>query len=203
MRPRASRDGDPERARALAAEEVRVTRGFGAPCALGRALRVAGAVAGDARQAEALLREAVAVLEPSPGRLEHGHALAALGAALARGARDAEARTVLREALGLAHRCGAAALEQAVLDGLRAAGARPRRALLTGPGALTPRERSVCALAAAGRTNREIAEALFISVRTVEFHLSGAYPKLGIGSRRELAAALAAEGESDDLAVVS
>jgi DNA-binding CsgD family transcriptional regulator len=58
------------------------------------------------------------------------------------------------------------------------------------PGLLTPTENRVARSAATGRTNQEIADALFLSVRTVESHLSRAYAKLGVRSRTELAAAL-------------
>ncbi|HEX5911296.1 MAG TPA: helix-turn-helix transcriptional regulator, partial [Thermoleophilaceae bacterium] len=73
---------------------------------------------------------------------------------------------------------------------LRAAGARPRRPVLRGPGALTPAERRVAELAAAGLSNRDIAERLFVTVRTVEYHLANAYKKLGIDGREKLTAAL-------------
>jgi DNA-binding CsgD family transcriptional regulator len=73
---------------------------------------------------------------------------------------------------------------------MTAAGGRPRREAVSGPESLTPSERRVCELAAAGRSNPQIAAELFLSRRTVEFHLRGAFRKLGVGSRDELAAAL-------------
>ncbi len=69
-------------------------------------------------------------------------------------------------------------------------GARPRRRLLTGPGALTPAERRAADLAVAGLLNREIADDLFLTVATVEYHLRNAYRKLGIESRGELSTVL-------------
>jgi DNA-binding CsgD family transcriptional regulator len=69
-------------------------------------------------------------------------------------------------------------------------GARPRRLRFSGAEALTASERRVAQMAAAGRSNREIAAALFVTVRTVENHLAHAYRKLGIGSRRDLPSAL-------------
>jgi DNA-binding NarL/FixJ family response regulator len=101
-----------------------------------------------------------------------------------------DARAPLREALAVADRCGAEPLAQRAHDELNAAGGRPRRAALKGPEALTESERRAVQLAAAGLANREIAAELVVTVRTVEFHLSRAYTKLGIGSRRELGDAL-------------
>ena len=70
------------------------------------------------------------------------------------------------------------------------AGAKPRRTVLTGLEALTASERRVAELAAGGASNKEIAQSLFVTLRTVELHLSNAYNKLQIRSRHELAAAL-------------
>jgi DNA-binding CsgD family transcriptional regulator len=91
----------------------------------------------------------------------------------------------------VADRCGAVAIQDAALAELRATGARPRRRTTTGAGALTPSERRIAELAAGGRQNREIAETLFVTTATVEYHLRNGYRKLGIASRRELATALA------------
>jgi DNA-binding CsgD family transcriptional regulator len=118
--------------------------------------------------------------------IERARAQFALGAALRRAGRPIEARDPLRVAVDLAHRCGATALEEQALTELRATGARPRRRLTSGPGALTPSERRITELAAAGRLNREIAEQLVVTLATVEYHLRNAYRKLGIASRTEL-----------------
>jgi DNA-binding CsgD family transcriptional regulator len=75
-----------------------------------------------------------------------------------------------------------------------AAGARPRREALSGPGALTPAELRTARMAAEGMTDREIAQGLFVSAKTVETHLSHAYAKLGIERRAELSAALSDTG---------
>lgn len=182
--------GETERARELAREEVELSRAFGARRALGIALRAAGLVERGPRGLE-LLREAVATLEESPARLEHARALSDLGAALRRTGKRQAAREPLRRALDLAHRCGTRALETRAWEELRAAGARPRRRDVSGIGALTASERRVAAMAAAGMTNREIAEALFVTLKTVEGHLRSAFLKLDIGSRRELPAILA------------
>ena len=184
-----SRIGDAERARELAAEETALASGFGAPRAHGAALRVAGLVAGGAGGIESL-EAAVAVLEPSEARLEHARTLIELGSALRRTGRRRDARDPLREGLDLAHRCGAVALEERARTELRASGARPRRVQLSGLEALTPSERRIAAMASEGFSNPQIAQALFVSRRTVEMHLTNAYRKLGIESRDELPAAL-------------
>ena len=76
------------------------------------------------------------------------------------------------------------------------AGARPRRRAITGRGALTASELRVAELAAGGLTNKEIAQARFVTLRTVEMHLSNAYRKLEISSRQELGAALSDDERS-------
>ncbi|HXV93787.1 MAG TPA: helix-turn-helix transcriptional regulator, partial [Pseudonocardia sp.] len=96
------------------------------------------------------------------------------------------AREPLRDGLDLASRCGAAAVAGRATDELGAAGARPRNPVRTGVEALSPSERRVAKLAAEGLTNRDIAQALFVTTKTVEVHLSAAYRKLGIGSRAAL-----------------
>ena len=181
--------GDREAALAVAEEEIELARGWGAPRALGVALRAAGVVEGGHAGAERL-REAVDVLSASYARLEHGRALADLGeVALADGDLP-EARALLGEALDLATTCGAGALEERVLAGLRTAGAPAPTAILRGPDALTPSERRVAEMAVDGLSNREIAERLFVTVRTVEHQLQGAHRKLGTDARIRLAEAL-------------
>jgi DNA-binding CsgD family transcriptional regulator len=104
------------------------------------------------------------------------------------------AREPLAQALDIAHRGGAERVAQMAREELRLAGARPRRAALAGPQSLTPAERRVARMAAAEASNREIAQRLFVSLRTVETHLTHAYQKLEISSRDELAGALTPEG---------
>ena len=154
-----------------------------------RALRERGELRGEAGLDD--LEAAVAAVEGSPARLELAKALAAHGRALRHARRPADAREPLRRALELADACGAEALAEDVRTELYAAGARPRTAALSGAGALTASERRVAALAAEGSSNRDIAQALFVTPKTVEVHLSNAYRKLGIRSRRELTGALA------------
>lgn len=181
--------GDADEARRLAAEQLAMCREFGAPTPIGRALRVAGLVA-DGDAAVALLEEAAGVLEQAPGRAERAHALVALGSAFRRAGRRSAARDPLREGLELARACGAAALAEHAHSELTAAGAKPRRLQFSGVDALTASERRVAELAAGGLGNREIAQELFVTVKTVENHLSRAYNKLDITSRGQLAEVL-------------
>jgi DNA-binding NarL/FixJ family response regulator len=169
------------------AEELELARPIGAARPVGVALRAMAHVEDDE---VGLLREAVATLDGSDAQLERARAHADLGAALRRAGEADEAREQLRLAVDIAHRCGAGALEDRALGELRAAGARPRRRATTGAGALTPSERRIAELAASGSQNREIAQALFVTTATVEFHLRNAYRKLGISGRTELGAAL-------------
>jgi DNA-binding CsgD family transcriptional regulator len=189
--------GDDVEARRLAGDELEQARTVGAPRALGIALRAAGLVAESSKQLE-LLRESAAALERSPAVLERARSLTELGAALRRANQRAAAREPLRSALDLALRCDAAPLADHARQELLASGAKPRRDMVTGRDALTPSERRVAEQAAEGLANREIAQVLFVSVRTVEMHLGRVYRKLGIKSRRELAAALRSEPESPE-----
>jgi DNA-binding CsgD family transcriptional regulator len=176
-------------------EDVAVARVQGAPRALAHTLRVAGSLRrGD--QEIALLRESCSLLEDSPAELERAHALVALGAALRRARHRRGAGEPLRLGLDIAARCKAEPLAQRAREELVATGARPRRGALRGPAALTASERRVADLAAEGSSNREIARRLSVTVRTVELHLTHAYAKLGIASRRELRRALALQGSA-------
>jgi ATP/maltotriose-dependent transcriptional regulator MalT len=177
--------GERERARELAQAELDDARTFAAPRALGIALRMAGLAHRGERGLE-LLGESVAALRNCPALLERAHSLAELGAALRRAGRRTDAREPLTEALDLAARCGARPLAGRVREELRATGARPRREWRTGVEALTPSELRVARLAAEGKTNREIAYAQYVTVKTVEGHLARAYGKLGIAGRAEL-----------------
>jgi DNA-binding CsgD family transcriptional regulator len=181
-----------DEARHLAAEEVSFAREFAAGRALGIALRAAGLVAGGETGID-LLREAVEMLERSPAQLELARALTDLGAALRRQGQRAAPREPLRRGLELAHRSGAAPLAERARTELLATGARPRRLVLSGLDSLTASERRVAQLAAEGNTNREIAQALFVTQRTIETHLSHVYRKLAITTRSDLAHALARE----------
>lgn len=175
-----------ERARAMLA----VAEFFGVPGRLGIARRLVGLATGG-EEGIVQLRGAVEALEQSPRRLELARALVDLGAALRRQGRRAAARDPLRRGLDLAQRCGATVLSERAGEELRATGARPRRLVLSGVESLTPSELRVARLAAEGRTNREIAQALFVTGATVETHMGHVFQKLDVKSRDQLAAALA------------
>jgi len=185
----AARLGAQDQAEELAAEDVRLARRFGAPQALGVALRTAGLVArtGDGLEQ---LREAAELLDRAGTRLELARTLTEHGASLRRGGRRRDARDPLRRALDLATRCGALAISRRAREELIAAGAKPRRERISGADALTASELRVAQLAAQGLTNRQIAQALFITMRTVSAHLGQVYSKLDISDRARIASAL-------------
>ena len=182
--------GPCDEARELAAHALSGARSRGVPGEIGIALR-AQALVGDERANVELLRAAVAELERSDMALEHARTLVELGAALRRRGNRSDARQPLAAGLDGAARCGATALAQRARTELQATGARPRRLLVTGRDALTPSERRIAALAAQGRSNRDIAQTLFVTTKTVETHLSRSYRKLDIAGRTELQSALA------------
>lgn len=182
--------GRRDEARRLLAEELELAWPIGAARPIGVALRGMANVA-DGEEKIRLLRDAAEVLDGSDAQLELARVHADLGIALRRSGEADEARERLRLAVDIAHRCGAGALEDLALGELRAAGARPRRRAATGAEALTPSERRIAELAASGSQNREIAQALFVTTATVEFHLRNAYRKLGISGRPGLTEALA------------
>ena len=182
--------GDRERARGLAAEMLTRAEQTGVAHQRIEALRVAGLSAGGTAGLEQL-HAAVELGRSTPPRLETIAALVDLGAALRRANERAASRRPLQEAADLAHKGGALRLYRRARTELSASGGRPRReALLSGPASLTPSERRIAELAATGHSNREIAANLFVTPKTVEYHLRNAYRKLDIQTRRELAGAL-------------
>ncbi len=179
-------------ARAIADENLLLARRWGGPRTLGRALRMSGLVY-PGRERLGLFEEAVNVLKESPAHLERAKSLLDFGTALRKAGHRNDARPPLRQALDLATRCGAIPVADRATAELVATGARRQRTALTGPGALTASERRVADLAANGQTNRQIAQTLFVTPKTVEVHLSNCYRKLGVTSRAQLPEAL---GES-------
>jgi DNA-binding NarL/FixJ family response regulator len=197
-----ARLGEQREAQAVAERQLELARAFGAPRGLGTAL-IAAAEAAGGQVAVARLDEAVAGLEHSPARLVLAHALAEQGALLRRHGSRVASREALRRAISLADECGATALGQRARAQLTAGGGRPPRLESTGVAALTPAERRVAAMAAHGLANRDIAQQLFVTEKTVEVHLSRTYRKLGIRSRWQLSpfgASLAAAAPTPSLA---
>lgn len=188
--------GDPDRARRFATEELEEAERFETTRVVIRDLRVLG-LAERGEPGIKLLRRAVRIGERYPVRLEYIRALIDLGGALRRANQRTAAREPLRKALELSHGGGARALEQRARDELTATGARPRREMLSGLASLTPSERRVGEHAARGLTTRQIAEVLFVTPKTVEFHLRHIYRKLDVSSRAELTEAM---GEDVDAA---
>jgi DNA-binding CsgD family transcriptional regulator len=186
----ARRLGRPEQAAELIGEEVDLAERFGSPRAVGVARRAAGLLARGETAVE-LLQSAVDVLAGAGVRVEQARAMVGLGAAVRRVGRSADARRILRDAVVLADQVGAAAVAGQAREELRAAGGRaPVRSEGSADG-LTPGERRVAGLAAAGQSNRQIANSLFITVKAVEWHLGNVYRKLGVRGRGELSGALA------------
>jgi len=181
--------GDRTEARRLADEGVDVADRFGEPRARAIA-RIARARCAPDRERRAMLAEAATLARDADARVVLATARVAEGVALLAAGRAPEAREALRAGHEVAVRCGAATVADEAHAALVASGARPRRASPVGPSALTPAELRVARVAAAGRSNREAAEQLFITVKTVEMHLSSSYRKLGIRSRSQLSVAL-------------
>ncbi len=176
-------------AQELVESSLTYARRWGAPATIAHVLRGVATVRGGAEEIQAL-QEAVAILDHSPRGIQRADALVQLGATLRRRNRRAEARVPLREGLKLARRCGYLRTARLAQQELQATGETVRRYAPIGVESLTPSERRVAEMAASGMTNRQIAQSLFVTLKTVEAHLSATYDKLDIGSRRELPKAL-------------
>ena len=177
--------GENQEAARLAEEGVALARELGPLSRIGIALR-SQALAGAPEHRKRRLRESVEALADSGARLEHALALVDLGATIRRANQPLDARVPLKDGLELAHSCGATALVDRATEELVTAGGRPRRPEQTGVDALTPAERRVAELAAQGKSNRDIAQDLFVTRKTVETHLGSVYRKLDISSRLQL-----------------
>lgn len=164
-------------------------REFGAPHVIGAMLRARASTESRSKAIETL-GESVALLGAHGSPTELAESALALGSALRRGGHRSESRDPLRQALELAHTCGAGALVERAREELAAAGSRPRSVLRTGIDSLTASELRTARMAAEGLSNVEIAQRLFVTRKTVEKHLSNAYAKLEISSRKELPEAL-------------
>jgi DNA-binding CsgD family transcriptional regulator len=181
--------GDHEGAAAIVDEAVGVAEAWGTPRARGMALHSRARVAGGDDVVD-LLRRATELLAESPARFEEAKARVSLGAALRRAGHRVESRAPLREGYELAQRCGAEGLVELARSELRASGIRLSREVATGADALTPSERRIAEMAAAGLSNPEIAQELFLTIKTIEMHLTRSYRKLDVRGRGELAQAL-------------
>jgi DNA-binding CsgD family transcriptional regulator len=173
--------GQPGLARALAGEEQAAALRWGSSRSVGWALYTVAVVEGGDRGTE-LLREAVDLLELAVARPELGRATCDLGLALAASGETAAARDRLNQAWDLSRRMGDTRRGKQIEVALRQ---------LTRPGAersLSRQEANVAKLACAGYSNKQIAAKLFLTLRTVESHLTGTYRKLGISGRSELKA---------------
>jgi len=167
-------------------------RRLGRTSALANCARCRGllaAQAGDLDAAFIAFREALELHEQVRLPLDEGRTLLALGAAQRRAKRRREARDTLERALGVFEAIGAALWAERARAELKRISGRAAT-----PGALTPAEARVAALVCEGKTNREVAAALYLSDRTVEGHLARIFGKLGIRHRTELSSALQARG---------
>jgi DNA-binding CsgD family transcriptional regulator len=184
--------GRRDEAAALADEEVARAQQFGAPIPLAGALHARAVAEPDDRARIEICLRALRAVDGVAAVLDTVRIRLELGSTLLRTGSRVQAREALRPALADADAVGAVPLAKRARRELVATGLRPRRAAIEGAASLTPRQRQICSLAAAGRANREIARALFLSVKTVETHLAAGYRKLGISSRAELSGALGA-----------
>ena len=189
--------GETGQARRMALDDLERARKWGAASGIGVALRASALVEGGAASVDRL-GDAAQVLAGSPARLEHARALTDLGAALRRANRRREARQALQDGLDRAERCGAWALAKRARTELRAAGGRSAHPGMTGLRQLTASERRIAELAAQGRSNPEIAQALFVTRKTVETHLGNVYRKLAISGRGKLSRALSGPASGAD-----
>lgn len=185
----ALRLGHSDQAHKLIGEELGLADRFGAPRAIGVARR-AQALLETGPAVEEGLRTAANLFSGCGAQVELAYALVELGGAIRRSGRPTRARDTLREALAVAEDIGARRVARLAREELQRAGGRAtvRR---DGDDELTPSERRVAELAAQGRTNREIANELFVTVKAVEWHLGNSYRKLDIRGRGALAQALA------------
>jgi DNA-binding CsgD family transcriptional regulator len=162
----------------------------GQPWALARAARCRGLLAGD-DELDHHFAEALELHEQTPDVFETGRTRLAYGARLRRARQRVRAREELRAAVEIFDRLGAAPWSELARAELAATGETARRRDASTLDELTPQELQIALLLADGRTTREAAAHLFLSPKTVEYHLRHVYRKLGIRSREELAARLA------------
>jgi DNA-binding CsgD family transcriptional regulator len=181
--------GDRATGRELAEEELDVAKVWDTPKSIAAAERALGLLS-EGDEVLERLGTAEELLREGPWRLDRARVRLDLGAALRRSGERRRGRELLTEAMDEAQAIGAEPLADLAAEELRASGARPRKRPVSGFDALTPSELRVARLAAEGRTNREIAQELFVTMATVETHLTRVYRKLDLDGREGLSAAL-------------
>lgn len=180
-------------AQALVDEDIALAERFGLTSTLGASLRCKAMIANPVPDID-LLQRSVTVLDTiDPSLLELATSLLEFGAAQRRAGERVRCRNTLRRALDLAHQAGATAIGKRAHEELLAAGARPRRPVIQGPNALTPSEHRIADLMTQGMTSRQIAEQLYLTLSTVEWHRRNIYRKLDVNSRQTLKAALSGQ----------
>ena len=195
----ASRSGDTELARNALERLAETTQPAGTDFALGIEARCR-ALLSDGAAAEPLYREAIERLSRTQLRPELARAHLLFGEWLRREGRRVEAREQLHTAHDMFAAIGMEAFAERARRELVATGGKARKRSVEKRDQLTPQEEQIARLARDGRTNPEIGAQLFLSARTVEWHMGKVFTKLGIGSRRELDAALVSLGQLDQLA---
>ena len=185
----AARSGNTDTAGDALAQLTETTQASGTDVGLGLEARSRALVSGP-QAAETLYREAIDWLGRTQLRPELARAHLVYGEWLRREHRRTDARAQLRTAHEMLDAMGMAAFAERAGRELQATGETIRKRAAEAPSALTAQEFHIARLARDGRTNPEIGAQLFLSTRTVEWHLSHVFVKLGIGSRRELRAAL-------------
>jgi DNA-binding CsgD family transcriptional regulator len=186
--------GDLEQALRLLDEDLALSQEVGLHGEVGAILQTRAVLLDDA-DSGALLREAIDMLEKADMPLDLARALWSLGSWLRRRGHRVESRDPLRRAQEVAHELGAIALEARAHAELLASGARGRRISLSGIDSLTPTERRVADLIARGLTNRQVAESLFVTIGTVEWHVNHIYAKFGVTTRADFKASYGAPSE--------
>ena len=191
-----SRLGLADEAQRTAAEFLAAARAKGQPWSIARALRCQGVLAADADFAD-FFEQAIELHEQTPDTFEAARTQLAYGERLRRARSRVLAREQLRAAADAFERLGARPWAERARAELAATGETRRRLDPSSIEELTPQELQIALLLAAGRTTRETAAALFLSPKTVEYHLRHVYQKLRIHSRDELAESLATQTASD------
>ncbi len=189
----AARSGQAERATGPLAQLAEIAHAAGTDWALGTHARAAAMLA-EGQAVERLYREAIDRLSHVNTRATLARARLLYGEWLRREHRRVDAREQLRAAYTMLSDMGMEAFAERARRELLATGETVRKRTVETLDELTPQEVQVARLAADGQTNPEIGAQLFLSPRTVEWHLTKVFGKLGIGSRRELSSALSDVG---------